>query len=1181
MSRYQEYKNKMLGIRKVMNFFYSFRFVFLGVALATAATITTLDLTKGNITDTSEFDEIYTYGDKISFSGEAFMGEVTFEFKEEEATEWTDEVPHLVGKYEARAKSQGNHGYKYSDVSKFKIVPYETSINLVTTSIDFGNDHPEVTATLLPGDTLDKDVVKVTYDDLTQRTTFARIDLSPEHIVVKDSKGNDISDCYTFSTEDKEVTFNKAPLSVQFTQDPIHSYTGESFTSNNWVKTAGDLYYDAHIEYTGGISVSTIDKHYNDHVIHVIGPNGEDYTENYDIKLNDNYIEIEPAPAVRITSKSLEKTYDGKPFEDFDNPESLITIEPNLLEGHHFKLLEFGNASKYQYGTYDNSFTFDIVDDNDVSVDRSLYKGISTTYGSLNVYQRPITLTSKSLEVTFDNKSHSIVEFADFANPEDGLAEGDTFAFDAEKSTSQLGPTSSEGVSNYLNYEIMHGEDVVTLSYLITPVYGSIVVNQFNLKFNFKPRSVIYNGKDNAYYLANDNFDIYDTEEKRLNAAVLDESTPLPEGWTYDVRLPDSYTMKYIGDYDTKKPKDEDVVVHIYDNSEPKQEVTTYFNRATNLSFEYGIPTISKKDLKITVTDYTKEFNNKSIGTDIVIDPNKTNTCVTYDGLAEGDYASVSFDGSDCDNTEVKDTPYKISLKYGVKNGTSSTAKDITDNYDITFIDDKNTIDATITKKDIIIVPGDVTKTYNDSKDFTPTAPTCKAPEGKSLVGSEAISIKADTTTEFKTSSADAGDYKYDLDIDDIVIKIGSKDVTADYNISIEGQGNVKINKRNLKISHTTTSTAPYKIVYDKQEHGIYIGSKEISVQPNSADAGLVSGHTIELTENRIVDPGSKINIASSDDMGIVIKDGLGNPVTYNYNVTHDAFDVEIVKTKVTITPLTQTRIYDGSPFDGGDGLTPGAFYAYSQVQNKLFTMAIETNATDDPLLKGKHTLMLTKYSETTANNAINAGTYDFDYDYKIMDGNTDVSDLYEIVPNSGAGCLTVTQASVNGISCELPADVDNIIGASDGGVFASISAGPNFSNNFTISATFTSGVYDPEQMYAPDTYYIPVFISINSSKGSYDAASINLNTAYGTAYAYTITKASITISTTKEFMGLTYRSWSGELASTDQIYFGDEPLQDGWYEYTNGLSTCRILRNGTEDVTATCYNVSLYDPSE
>ena len=51
----------MLRVRKVIDFFYRFRFVFIGAAVVTAATITTLDLSKGSITESSEFEISYTY----------------------------------------------------------------------------------------------------------------------------------------------------------------------------------------------------------------------------------------------------------------------------------------------------------------------------------------------------------------------------------------------------------------------------------------------------------------------------------------------------------------------------------------------------------------------------------------------------------------------------------------------------------------------------------------------------------------------------------------------------------------------------------------------------------------------------------------------------------------------------------------------------------------------------------------------------------------------------------------------------------------------------------------------------------------------------------------------------------------------------------------------------------------
>ena len=98
-----------MKIRKVIDFFYRFRFVFIGAAVAIAATVTTLDVSKGSITESSDFEISYVYGqDEITYSGSAFMGTVTYEFRRVGEQEWNEEKPRLVGQYEARGKSMGN-----------------------------------------------------------------------------------------------------------------------------------------------------------------------------------------------------------------------------------------------------------------------------------------------------------------------------------------------------------------------------------------------------------------------------------------------------------------------------------------------------------------------------------------------------------------------------------------------------------------------------------------------------------------------------------------------------------------------------------------------------------------------------------------------------------------------------------------------------------------------------------------------------------------------------------------------------------------------------------------------------------------------------------------------------------------------------------------------------------------
>ena len=335
--RYQDYKKKMLRIRKVIDVFYHLRFVFLGIAIVTAASITTLDLTKGNITEVSDFEISYTYGDEIKYSGSAFMGDVSFEFRKMGQTEkdWTEKEPHLVGIYEARAKSLGNHGYKYSKVSSFEIKPYPVDINIAVSKIDYGNKHPKLEYQLLGSDTLNDEDVVVTYADLTKNTTTASIDL--DSIKVHDKDGNDITSCYTFTTEDKEITFNKVNITVNYAASTTYSYTGESHTNDEYTVSGKFPYPDKdELVFDGGIEVSEIGVHNNDHTAKVMTDGVEN--ENYVVKVNDNSITITKAYAVTISSKSLSKTYDGEPFEDEEFELEDLTVTPALLPGHHLKL---------------------------------------------------------------------------------------------------------------------------------------------------------------------------------------------------------------------------------------------------------------------------------------------------------------------------------------------------------------------------------------------------------------------------------------------------------------------------------------------------------------------------------------------------------------------------------------------------------------------------------------------------------------------------------------------------------------------------------------------------------------------------------------------------------------------------------------------------------------------------
>ena len=1227
----------MLKIRKVLDFFYRFRFVFIGVAAATAVGITTLDVTKGNITESSTFEASYTYsGNKDLFSptGNAFMSNVTYEYRRKGETEWTEEMPHEAGEYEVRGRSNGSHGYKYTKTSTFEIKPYETTINLLNTSVDFADDKPTLSCQLLDGDKLES--YKVNYDSLEARTTFARIDLNSIKIV--NSDGEDVTSSYSFTTEDKEITFNKQPLTIKFKQENSFTYSGQSFSSNDYEITSGKLWpEDAYIKVDNGISVSTIGTHDNTHSVGILGKdkNGHtvNYTDNYNLTINDNKIKINPAPAVTISSKSLSKTYNGEKFSDFDNPESLVTVTPGLLSGHYFKLISFTNKDVYKAGTYQNTFTFDIVDKDDNPVDRTLYQSVSAQYGSITISKQPITITSKPTSAVFDNRYHSIPEFE---TPINGLATGDDVYINAEGCTKQLAPTSGSGVENHLEYVIKRGgpdgEDV-TNCYDITPVYGRIVINQMQLKFDFATFPVTYDGQEHPYYVAAGNYDVYDTDAKRENAAVLADGYSLPSGWTYNVHLRNdgTFVRKNVNS-NGYQAKNIDVVVEIWDNSEPALNVSSYFNIGTDITFHFPIATITPKNLEITVEDYNKTYDSETLNDSVVIDPNDPNTKVTYNGLVSGDLPDVKFSGSAANNKNASDTPYSLSLTYGVK---SSSGTNLTDNYDIQFTNNKQVINASIAKKDINIIPGNLSKYYNGSSAFTPAVPTCEA-LSEPLIG-ETVSLKTNLTGTYNTTSPDVGTYSYDLNVNDIVIKIGSQDVTSNYNIYFKNSGSVEVLTREATILSTSQTQSGQYIFYDNDDHGAFTKgdgytttngnqSSEISIQgPNSANTtGLVSGHRLVITNPQKFSAPGRYYISQPDDLGIVVYDSSNNNVTSNYSFTHSSFDINIVKPKIYVHPIQASKVFDGFAFECSGlenvpfGTSENAFKNYDSTEmKKLYTCEFLADLNDgngyinfeDQITKQrKHTLMLTKYTEACANAATyydpaldpdNYGycLYPSNYAFKVVDNSgNDVSYLYDIDAPQGENVLSVQRAELS-ISCNggrkyyngqistPPADKYPLTENNTDSAYivsGEKNVGPKFSQRYQLRAAFDNVGYVAENMYFAGTYHFGVTITINDLNTgvyyNYDAIPSILITIKKNYYEFEVLKATITITQTRVLPdGRTVRGCTGDLASTDKVYFYDggevEELVSGIYAYTCPVNQVKVLRNGV-DVTS-CYNIN------
>lgn len=1235
--RYQNYKAKMMKIRKVLDVFYHLRFVFIGVAVVTAASITTLDLTKGNITEVSKFEISYTYGDDIQYSGSAFMGNVSFEFRRKGEESWTEDKPRFVGKYEARAKSLGNHGYKYSDISSFEIKPYKVDVSITSSTISFGCDNPALTYTLLPGDTLNKDYI-VNYEDKTVKETKASIDETS--LKVTDKDGVDVTSCYEFTCEDKDITFAPAPIVVTFDENKILTYDGNEYT-NDGFKFDKDPYYGAHVEVTPGVKVSKVGKHDNTHEIKIV--DGDlDYTANYNItrKVNgstgtDNYIQINKLPAIHIASGNLSKTYDGKPFnkEEF---EKSITVTGNLFPGHKVKITKFARdeIKDYTPTALTNEFEFDIVDSKDNHVDftsdESIYQTPTISFGTVRISKRPLSFEFASINEVFKNieyKNSNIVESSvNGLLPDHQIVVDDT---NPDYDPPFIDPTDEARLENKWHYTIKEGETDVTDNYDISVTPGAVNITKVPLKFEFTANTgILYDGLEHPYYIGS-NGD---------NHAVLADGYSLPDGWEYEV-----YVNNKMKDYSETgyTATEDDVFFSIIDNSDPSnpRDVSSCYD-LDDFEIEFPTASIVKRPVQITYKNYTtvKEYDGQPLSNDIIIDPNAPGSCVECEtgtlegtsGLIPGHSLDVNFvtSGSTYDNPNNaryanKDgEKYKFGLSYSIRDDTNSI---VTNNYEPSFTtdldDNEQAITASIARKTIVVSTDNTSKTYDGTTSFTPVLSTIHTGELGEKVDFDNI-VKNSATV----SDSIAGEYNnylsdYENLADHVIIRDGTTnaDISSNYNIVVQCTGKLTIDRRYMTISSNFDYNNGDRIAYDNKPHGVFTNadgsthSAETSYEVESTyyNSGLLNGHRVVMSDGKSITEEGDLDIIgpTNETFGTKIYAGERD-VTDSYIVGYTDFRLRVVKSSISINPKFQTKAFDGLPFEvpGLENVPFGEYRNYtSSEMQKLYTVSFLSGAT----LQSNHELQVTKYTKETSDAYVNVGTdnHYYEYSYRVIDKSdpnnpTDVTNLYNIDAPQTYYRFEVKPSSIyiscngggntyTGANCEPPGSSDWFALSFDTSkpayMVESISSikkmDDSFFTKYSVQAKFDDAS-DPLNMWRVGTYYFPVSIRIedletHEYKEMHDIDGMDFQLV-SDRYGYTISKRKITV--TSQYYpakGQEKRSVGGaKLASGDVLYFGDyfgddyEPLKSGRVKYNKPLTSVVIIRNGTYDVTD-CYDIT------
>ena len=1221
--RYQQYKNRMLKIRKIIDFFYRFRFVFAAVITVIIAGAITLDVTKGNITETSSFEISYKYGEDFTYSGEAFMGEVTYEFRKVGTEEWTEKKPRYVGTYEARAKSKGSHGYKYSDVSTFSITKIDTPISIIGDNVNFGEDKPALSYSLLNGDTLMN--YRVNYGDLTKTTTTADIDLNS--LVVLDKDNVNVTDCYNFITETKNITFNKIRLAIHFKNHDAYAYNGVDSFSNDAYEVSGTILPGMRLEVSGGRTESAIGTYQNTHTVRIVDENDPtiDYTDNYNIvktgdnsATNDNNIVIRAADAITVSSSSPRKTYNGEPF-----PDSEFTYEISGILPIHHEVVTFTKKDTVNATTgVSNDFNVQILDSNNQDVS-SCYQDVIKRPGTIKIDKINVEITSRDKTYLFDN---TYKDEQGFDYDETVMVSGDTVIRDNYPSKKDPG-TYTNGVDDKTDYHVENsaGQDV-TQNYNLIVNRGTLTIEKKPLKFVFKGHNQDYDGEYHNVYGTN-------------NTAILDPTyeANLPQDWTYEVtaysdnghssllRMKDFTQNGYKAD-ETK------VETHIYDASHV--DVTSYFtvdnttatnnNNSCDVTFEFETSNINKVPLTVNTVDYgSKVYNNQTIG-DSFDERNAITPMVTSSGLIGDDYLDVQFKESDASLKNVKAAgSYSVNYEYRI---CSPLYGEVTQNYSITHTpDNKKSSDITIQKKDIYITTPNISKTY-DGGNILPLDQINSMLTDSSFISftnfnaydyytngiGETVELKSGTyggpiTDAFPTNHA-----VYSISSNDLVIKMGTTDVTSNYNVHLQCSGEITINKRDMYITQKS-NTVDY-IYYDGNYHGVYTGSNEVEVQDKAGNQGLLTNlnHYVsfEAPQSTNLTGVTTISPINSSYLGTKVYEP-GSPdrdITENYNISYNvgSFRINIIKKRISITSKGDTKTFDGNPNDVMPLMNAyPAYYDITTDQAKsYFTWHVydDYNGIEVDLNTG-HKLMVTKTRQSILDMTVDVGSYSNAYDFKVVDENDptiDYTDYYTFDIYNGV--LTTEPLKIkaycyggsktyDGTAFTRPADVVEVNTASsasgaslylynyDDSAVSSTTRN-TFFNNFKVKAYFTPASTYDNYFMAGNYSFNAVFKFYYANGNSYSPGSNIQLTVEDSSYDYSIGKVSITI--TCRIQGsreLRYISF-GKLISGDDLYFGEEKwttrnwqTKPSWAAPFN-MSNIDIKRGNIS--VKSCYDITL-----
>ncbi|MBO5879533.1 MAG: hypothetical protein J6Q68_03165 [Clostridia bacterium] len=821
------------------------------------------------------------------------------------------------------------------------------------------------------------------------------VDNVPDYIKIYDELGTDVTENYEINEFYGKLSVTHRPITVTML-DGIWEYNGKIHTGASLVP-----YFD--MEYTGdaqksplasgeSITIESIGEIKNVGLIShtaggiTISDGTENTTFNYDINIVDGSLEVYPRK-VTLASLGATKVYDAEPL----TRHMYEIISGSLIDGHEL-FVEF-SGTRTDAGNSENTFFASAVME---GLD-DIIKNYEFTYqnGVLEVTQRPITLVANSKTYVYDGYYKYGVDAGYYILDPTSLltSHGHTVEVLSDSAIIDVGT-----LDNAISKVIITANNLdVTKNYLVSTEIGKLTVTQREIVIITTDVSKVYDGTalesgslDSLYMYYAPN-------------GVIDDSTFAIS--PADIAFAEKCYITYV----SESGMENTYRIISLKRSETNSDVIGNYI----ISYNFGIMSITKKDITVSAKDHTFVYNGEYQSA-----PENDNVAFDQFELGAGNpYIEAQTKGS---IKNVGSTEHTLdSVFIFLSDGT-----DVTENFNIT----KNSGTLTVIQRDITVITHSLEKIYdgtpldttfafdvfglveghrvsnwtltdlievgtvdnviviteirNGSENVTPNYNinyeygTLKIISGKITVETDSAEKVYDGTPLTKNNGSWSGEllsgHSVSLTVIGSITNAGS--IENGYSIKItNGDEDVTYMYKVIENLGTLTVTKKDITAYSASDEKTYDGTALTKQQLERVD-GLVSGHSVSSVEYS----GKQIDVGSSPNYFNVkvIIDAEGNDVTGNYNVIMSEGTLTVTKRAITVSTANAEKIFDGTPLTNGQwNISLG-----SLVNNQQLTVTVTGSITEVGTAENTFT------AEVFANDGTNvSGNYEISADNGIL----------------------------------------------------------------------------------------------------------------------------------------------------------------------------------------------------